>query len=101
ILKTFGIVLSGASGKVFEQRVRQHAEGDGMLADTLRALLAVHKNLKEQIAVFDRRINAYAKESPVCRHLMTAPGVGRLTATAFVTGIDDPAKFRKSRNVGA
>jgi transposase len=101
ILKTFGIVLSGLSGQAFERRVREHAEGEGMLADTLRAMLAVYKNLNEQIAVFDRRINGYAKESPVCRHLMTIPGVGRLTAAAFVTAIDDPAKFRKSRHVGA
>jgi transposase len=33
--------------------------------------------------------------------LVTIPGVGALTAAAFVTAVDDPAKFHKSRNVGA
>ena len=32
---------------------------------------------------------------------MTIPGVGVLTSLAFVTAVDDPAKFAKSRSVGA
>ena len=32
---------------------------------------------------------------------MTIPGVGRLTALAFVAAIDDPDRFRRSRDVGA
>jgi len=32
---------------------------------------------------------------------MTVPGVGHLTAQAFVASIDDPARFTSSRNVGA
>jgi transposase len=32
---------------------------------------------------------------------MTIPGVGVLTALAFVTAVDDPTKFAKSRSVGA
>jgi hypothetical protein len=37
----------------------------------------------------------------MCRHLMSIPGVGVLTALAFMTAIEDPARFRKSRSVGA
>jgi transposase len=32
---------------------------------------------------------------------MTVPGVGPLTALAFVTTVDDPARFRRSSSVGA
>ena len=32
---------------------------------------------------------------------MTIPGVGRLTALAFAAAIDDPDRFRRSRDVGA
>ena len=32
---------------------------------------------------------------------MTVPGVGPLTALAFVSTVDDPKRFSKSRNVGA
>src|SRR5690349_7531053 len=32
---------------------------------------------------------------------MTAPGVGAVTAVAFMTGLDDPHRFRRSQRVGA
>jgi transposase len=42
-----------------------------------------------------------AKTDPICRRLMTVPGVGPLTALAFKAAVDDPARFRSSRTVGA
>ena len=38
---------------------------------------------------------------PTCRRLMTVPGVGALTAVTYLTTIDDPARFQRSRDVGA
>jgi len=32
---------------------------------------------------------------------MTTPGVGQLTALAFTAAIDDPSRFRRSRDIGA
>ena len=42
-----------------------------------------------------------AKGDPACRRLMTAPGVGPITALAFAATIDDPTRFGRSRAVGA
>jgi transposase len=72
-----------------------------MLHDALRALLAVLRTVSGQVEKLDRMTHEHAKQHRVCRHLMTVPGVGPLTATAFVTAIDDPQKFRKSKSVGA
>lgn len=72
-----------------------------MVDHTVRALLCVYGGLKDQIRVMDRELLDRARKSSVCRQLMTIPGVGVLTALAFVTAIDDPAKFAKSRSVGA
>ena len=47
------------------------------------------------------RETTLVRTSEVCRRLMTIPGIGPLTAAAFVTAVDDPSKFAKSRNVGA
>jgi transposase len=33
--------------------------------------------------------------------LMTIPGVGQLTALAFVSALDDRARFKRSRDIGA
>ncbi len=57
--------------------------------------------LCEQIARLDLRVQALAKAVAPCRRLMTVPGVGPITALAYVTAIDDPGRFRKGRSVGA
>lgn len=101
VLKTFGVVVRTKSGRAFEQRVDEIARGKGVLEETLRTLLSVLRHLTDQIQLLDKRTNQYAKEDKRCRHLMTVPGVGRLTAVAFVTAVDDPAKFGKSKAVGA
>jgi transposase len=41
------------------------------------------------------------RNDSLCRRLMTAPGVGAVVAITFATAIDDPARFRRSRAVGA
>src|SRR4051794_571955 len=41
------------------------------------------------------------RASDVCRRLMTVPGVGQLTAMAFTAAVDDPERFRRSRDLGA
>ena len=38
---------------------------------------------------------------PVCRRLMTVPGVGPVTALTFRATVDVPARFARSRSVGA
>jgi transposase len=41
------------------------------------------------------------RKSATCRRSMTIPGVGAITAITFLTTIDDPARFHRSRDVGA
>ena len=37
----------------------------------------------------------------LCRRFMQIPGVGPVTALSFMTAIDDPTRFRRSRDVAA
>ena len=101
ILKTFGLVLGKGGGRAFDQQVEAWAPQTGLLGDSVRALLAVLRNLREQLRNLNRAVRAFGQQQPVCLHLMSVPGVGRLTAMAFVTAIDNPTRFRRSRNVGA
>jgi transposase len=41
------------------------------------------------------------RAEPTFQRLMTVPGVGALTAVTCLTSIDDPARFQRSRDVGA
>ena len=47
------------------------------------------------------RVLDEVRTEPTCRRLMMVPGVGPLTALAFRATIDQPNRFRKSRDVGA
>jgi transposase len=61
ILKNFGIVLGKEQGMRFERRVEEVTQGEGMLNDTLRALLAVLRHLSEQISRLDGSARTFAK----------------------------------------
>lgn len=102
LLKVFGVVLERNNGVSFEARVSEVArDNSGVLELSLRTLLATLKTVREQVEKLDRMAISQAKQNPICRHLMSIPGVGALTSVAYVTAIEDPGKFRKSRNVGA
>lgn len=101
ILKTFGAVLRRGKGVSFERLVEDACGSTGMPKVTVLTLLSVYRDLKRQIAAFDSEVRRYVRASEVCRRLMTIPGIGPLTAAAFVTVVDNPSKFAKSRSVGA
>jgi transposase len=67
----------------------------------VHALLAVRDLIDRQIAALETRILAFARRSDPCRRLMTIPGVGALTAVAFLATIDRPQRFARSSGVGA
>lgn len=52
-------------------------------------------------AELTRRLICDARQSEACQLLMSIPGVGVVTASAFATAVEDPANFRRSRSVGA
>ena len=62
-------------------------------------LFAVFAPLTAQIAVADARIAAFVKEEPIATRLTTAPGVGPVTASAFVTTVDDLTRFRTAHEL--
>ena len=64
-------------------------------------LFAVFAPRNAQIAVADARIAAFAKEDPIATRLTTAPGVGPVTASAFVATIDDISRFRTAHELEA
>ncbi len=101
ILKTFGLIIGKVGGAALPGRVRELTAENAGVAGLAEALLAVWERLGEQIAVLDRTVLQQARDNPVCRRLMTIPGVGPITAMSFTTAVDDPSRFAKSSSVGA
>jgi transposase len=71
------------------------------LAVLVEPLLIVRRALREQIVILHRRLLAIVREDEVCRRLMTTPGVGPVVALTYRATVDVPARFRKSKSVGA
>jgi transposase len=89
-------VKSGAT-ETFSRRVRASAEAAGRsLPGYVERQLATIEQLNEQIAEADRDIAAQAKEDPVCRRLMTVPGVGPLTSLLFSATLDGTERFEST-----
>jgi transposase len=71
------------------------------LREALEPLLREVESLNERIQEYDRRIEEMAKETyPEVALLKQVKGVGNLIALTFVLTIEDPHRFRKSRDVG-
>jgi len=85
-----------------EQMNRESAGGlSEELRDVLDPLLREIESLNERIAEYDRRIEHIAKEVyPQVAVLKQIKGVGPLIALTFVLTLDDPNRFRRSRDVG-
>lgn len=71
------------------------------LREALKPLLREVESLNERIQEYDRRIARMAKEAyPETALLKQVKGVGDLIATTYVLTIEDPHRFRKSRDAG-
>jgi transposase len=71
------------------------------LRAALQPLLEEVESLNERIKECDRRIEKIAKESyPEVSLLQQVKGVGPLIALTYVLTLEDPQRFRKSRDVG-
>jgi transposase len=55
--------------------------------------------LNKQIEVLDEELERIVAADEVARHLTTVPGVGPMTATAFVATVDDVRRFRRAHLV--
>jgi len=72
-----------ALARVHKQALPEHVERQ----------LVVIETVHEQIKLADKQVQRIAGEHPVCRRLMTVPGVGPVTAVRFVAALDEAARF--------
>lgn len=102
LLKLFGLRL----GKVTtpnKRRARlqalfaQRPELEPIMGPLVESL----ESVEVQLARSSRRLAAQAAADPVAARLMTAPGVGPITALVFKTSIEDPGRFARGEDVGA
>jgi transposase len=101
LLRGFGLRLPRTLRGRWEAGVRDLVAGHPVLLQILEALLVARGALREQLIGLDKRVRDAAKADHVCRRLMSAPGVGAIVALTFRAAVDQPERFRSSKQVGA
>jgi transposase len=100
VLRGFGLKVGPISRGRFEARIRELVDGQAMLETVIGAMLSARTVLQQEFARLHRELLSLVRADPVCRQLMSIPGVGAIVAITFKSGVDDPTRFRRSRDVG-
>ena len=99
ILREAGVKLGTPSRTAFADRVRELAGAEAMVM--VGPLLSILGSMLKEFARLTKQVLDIVRKEEVCRRLMSAPGVGPITALTFRATIDRPERFGSSRAVGA
>ena len=100
-LKAFGLKVGPVTVDAFKDRVIELTADHPRLAEMMRPMLAAREALQLQSESLHAKLLKAVRSDAVCRRLLSVPGVGPVTALAYATAIDAPARFVHSRAVGA
>ena len=96
-LRNFGLKVGIVGAVKFDDLVADHP----LVAAIVGPLLEARAVLRVQFAKLHRMLLELVRTDPICRRLMSAPGVGPIVALTFRTCVDNPARFSRSKCVGA
>lgn len=100
LLRPFGIKLPSRQGtKTFAAAADAAVRHDAMLYASVTALMQALAAIESQIARLDDQLKELARRSGVAWRLMSVPGVGPITALAFMAAIEDVDRFRRMRDI--
>ncbi|WP_247820014.1 IS110 family transposase [Bradyrhizobium sp. 187] len=101
-LRAYGLLVGAVARGAYEARVRELIEhSDPIFVMTIEAMLDMRRVILEGYDRLHRVLLQVVQHDPVCRRLMTVPGVGPVAALSFKVGVDDPHRIARSRTVGA
>src|ERR1700747_407953 len=101
LLKNLGLVVGHGTFNVFAVRAKELIADRPELTSAVSPLLTARTAIEQQIGELDRQVLKLSRQDAQARRFMTVPGIGPITALCFKATIDNPARFRRSRSVGA
>ena len=101
ILRGFGLKVGATTSRRFAARIKELVAGHPTLEVVAEALLAAHAVLLREFNGFERRMRTMARHDAKAQLLMSTPGVGPIVGLTFASAIDDPGRFKSSKQVGA
>lgn len=100
-LRNFGLKVGRTTRLRFEDRILALVADQPALAALVGPMLSAREQLIESFLQLHEMMLDEVRSDPVCRLLMTVPGVGPVTALTYRATVDVPARFARSRSVGA
>ena len=99
VVKSFGERLPKCTAASFHKKARASVREE--LKPALEPIFRVLGDLASEIKECDRAMTRIAKRYPDVQVLSQPDGVGLLTALVYLLTLEDKARFKKSRSVGA
>ena len=100
ILRGFGLKVGKTTDRGFAGRIRELVKGHPNLEAIAEALISVRAVLLDQFNAFEKRVRAMSRSDARARLLTSTPAVGPVVALTYASAIDDPARFKSSKQVG-
>jgi transposase len=101
ILRGFGLKVGKTTDRSFAGRIRELVQGHPILEAIGEALLSVHSILLREFNTFEKQVRAMSRSDARTRLLMSTPAVGPIVALTYAAAVDDPARFKSSKQTGA
>jgi transposase len=101
ILRGFGLKVGHTTDRSFAGRVQELVAGHPELVAIAQALLSVREALLREFKGFQKRVRNMARSNVQARLLMSTPAVGPIVSLTYAAAIDDPARFRSSKQAGS
>ena len=101
ILRGFGLKVVKVTRNGFSDRITELVAGHPSMEDIATAMLKARNEVLRQFNILEKRVRGVARCDTRARLLMSVPGVGPIVALTFAAAIDDPARFKSSKDVGA
>lgn len=100
ILRGFGLKVGKTTDRGFAGRIRELVKGHPNLETIAEALISVRAVLLDQFNGFEKRVRSMSRSDTRARLLTSTPAVGPVVALTYASAIDDPARFKSSKQVG-
>ncbi len=105
LLAEFGIVIPQGIGHIAKRLPQILEDGENDLPGMLRQLLErLRENLTDmdrQVGEMEQQIKLWHRDNEQSRDLEAIPGIGPITASAFVATVGDAKSFKNARQVPA
>jgi transposase len=105
LMREFGILIPAGPRLVLPRLAQALADPSTEIPELLHPALlsaaAEIRQLEAGIREIERQLDELSQSLPTAAYLRSVPGIGLLTATALITSLGDPSRFKNGRRLAS